>query len=177
MIKKIIIYIFCIIIIVCGALSTVELAEMFGVISQEVGTPTYIEEQNKNVCKLDLSECMFNQETINHYSMKKDFEPIAFDSTKHNYIIKLNGREVIDCEIKPGEITINEKISFYQSTGELIVKTSYKITIIFESTKTSVSVVCHNTTPQAVSHLQQYIYNNGLVITIHEEENSNEESN
>lgn len=170
-------YLICIVITIIGVFCTIELADMFGVKSLDIGTPIVVEKENTNeLCKYDLSDLKFEslEDSSVYYTYSDSFEPIKYDSRFKEYKILLNGDEIPDVEYLPGAITSLITTNYYDFNNNLIATSQLSITITFKATQTLVELKSFNDSTNNISYLQKYIDINGFVLQIFDLEKEQE---
>lgn len=162
-------YLICFVITIIGLFCTIELTEMFGVKSLDIGKPIVIEKENKEeLCKYDLSDMKF--EAYEHSSVyfvySDSFDYVQYDSRFNEYELLINGNKVPNVNYLPGAITSLLTTNYYDYNNDLIATSQLSITITFKATQTLVELKSYNDSTNNISYLQKYIDINGFVLQV-----------
>lgn len=168
-------YLICTVIIVIGAFCSIELAQMLGVKSLDIGTPIVIEKDNHDeLCKYDLSDLKFETEenSTSYYIYSDSFDAVEYDSRFNDYELLINGKRVSNVKYLPGAITSLIVTNYYDYNNELIATSELNITITFKASQTLVELKSYNDAINNISYLQKYIDINGFVLQIVDKNNA-----
>ena len=161
-------YLICFVLIIIGALSGIELYK-------EVKAESYINGS------IDISN-KFSQECFNYssssvsfyhddydatetYSFQKDLLVVdSFNGLENTYQVVLNDYILFDTEFNAGSIFSMIDIDFYDTDGNIVCNADMKISIVFLSNKTQLTLTTIG--DESSSFLEQYFTDNGIRLQV-----------
>lgn len=156
-------YLICIVIILVGVLSGINLIEMFATKSGEYGSPITIE----TIQGLDIVESydfglieLSDVDGDNNYTMTTSYAPIDFDGNQYNYSLMFNSQPVQDIILSSGAISGTLKLKFYDTEGEIITQANLNISMSFYENSTTISFAMINDN-ESLSYFTTYMNYNG----------------
>lgn len=161
-------YLICFVLIVVGVFSGIRLYK-------EVKSESYINGS------IDISN-KFSQESFNYsstsvvfyndiyddtntYLFEKDLLKVDdFNGNKKTYKVFLNDYVLFDCDINAGSVFANVYMDFYDTNSAIVCNGELKISILFLSNKTSLSLATQGI--EQSSFFEQYFSDNGIRLQV-----------
>lgn len=164
--KKVIIYILCFILILGGVFCSIKLY-------QQITKESYIngsidienEFRKESFLYSSTAVTIYPTGTGSNYSYEKELVPVdGIDLNEKDYTFYFNDYEVIDAEMKGGQITAPINIKFYNSDGSLACDGNLTIKIEFLSSGTKLTLVCPN--ENSATYFEQYFLDYGIKLKL-----------
>ena len=164
------VYLICLVLIVIGVFSGIELYN-------EIKAESYVNGS------IDISN-QFSQESFNYSSTSVVFYHDLYDDTdtysfdidlvkvetfngkEKNYRLILNDYILLDSEFNSGSIFSKIVIDFYNTDGEMVCNSEMNISIKFLSNRTQLQL--STTGNESASYLEQYFSDNGIRLVVME---------
>lgn len=160
-------YVICCVLIIVGAICTVNLVNIWDNKSSIVGEIGSIETVNdySQICRLDYSTVTLETEDNINYSSSQAFGAVDFDGAKKDYVLFFNDTLVKDTTIKSGEISANVILNFYSTDGQLASVCDLSVEIKFYDDKTVVDVSTVNEN-NSIAYYTRYATVNGAIFKV-----------
>lgn len=99
------------------------------------------------------------------YSFEKELLKVEnFDGQEKTYRVVLNGYVLLNCEINAGSVFATIDIDFYDTSGEIVSSAEMKISVMFLSGKTQLTLATVGN--ENAAFLEQYFSDNGIRLQI-----------
>lgn len=167
--RKVMLYIFSVIIIIIGGLSGVGLYKDITAKSYVVGSLDYdYLTTQESFIYAKSSIIFYEQENVNNgYYYEDNIERIDdFNGKTHNYLVKLNDYIIKDVTINAGSVYFVVFIDFHDTEDNVVNSSRLDISIKFLNDKTNIKML---TTLKDVSYLEDYFSNYGFVLKLVEQ--------
>ena len=103
-------------------------------------------------------------DTDTYYFEKELLKVDSFDGAQKTYNVVLNDYILLNCEIKAGSVYATVVLDFYNTDGQIVNSASMKISVMFLSSKTQLTLATTGNTN--ASFLEQYFADNGIRLQI-----------
>ena len=156
----------CILCIVVGVFSAINLYRVFTAETRTYGTVKFEKEEIVEVIsvKYDIVT-LFPTSTPNVYDLQDSLASVDFDGTKHDYEVLLNGYPCKVNQVGAGFVYSTFDLTFYDIEGEIAAQMELKIKFEFFTADTKFSMTTTNTN-DAISYFYQMVEANGLRIEV-----------
>ena len=161
-------YLICFILIIVGVFCGIELykeikAESY--VNGSIDISNKFSQESFNYSSSSVSFYHDDYDTTNSYSFQKDLLVVdSFNGKEKTYQVILNDYILLDTEFNPGSIFSNVAIDFYDTEGNVICNADMKISIVFLSNKTQLTLATVG--DKNSSFLQQYFTDNGIRLRV-----------
>ena len=161
-------YLICFILIIVGVFCGIELykeikAESY--VNGSIDISNKFSQESFNYSSSSVTFYHDNYDTTNTYSFQKDLLVVdSFNGKEKTYQVVLNDYILLDTEFNPGSIFSNVEIDFYDTEGNVICNTEMKISIVFLSNKTQLTLSTIG--DKNAGFIQQYFTDNGIRLQV-----------
>ncbi|MBQ7973937.1 MAG: hypothetical protein IJ295_03230 [Clostridia bacterium] len=157
----------CVVIIIVGVFSFINLSNVWSKESAVVGSPTTIESQNNYdlVFKQDYGVVTFETEDYVNYVNKSAFADCEFDGLRNEYRVLVNDKLLTDVEVTAGQIKGVYLLNYYLTNGEVGSTAKLDISISFYDDKTEVTISMKNEN-DSYAYLNRYMGKNGFILKV-----------
>lgn len=135
--------------IICGVL--IFFGVYFGIrFWKDVTAESYVNGSITASNVFETDEFSYSATVINYYAQNDGSYafntstlPVTdFNGAKYSYKVLFNGNQILNADIKAGEITFSYRLNFYNTDGSLIIEgiTFVNVTFLADSTNLSLSV-------------------------------------
>lgn len=160
-------YIICFILIVVGALCTIELVDIFNVKSGEYGSViSYNTQENyEEFSKFDYGTIEFDTDDYVNYKNISTYGYQKFDGTREDYTMFFNGQPLNNVVQTAGRINGDLSLKFYDLNGNEITTADihFLVEYLASSIKVTTTIINEN---NSVSYLNAYMEINGAVLQV-----------
>ncbi|MGN0961762.1 MAG: hypothetical protein ACI4PF_06180 [Christensenellales bacterium] len=161
-------YLICFVLIIVGAFSGIELYKEVKVesyINGSIDISNKFEMENFNYSSSSVSFYHNDYDTTNSYIFQKDLLVVdEFNGLDNTYQVILNDYILFDTEFNAGSIFSSIVIDFYDTNGNIICNADMKISIVFLSNKTQLTLTTIG--DESSSFLEQYFTDNGIRLQV-----------
>ena len=161
-------YLICFILIIVGVFCGIELykeikAESY--VNGSIDISNKFSQESFNYSSSSVTFYHDDYDTTNSYSFQKDLLVVdSFNGKEKTYQVILNDYILFNTEFNPGSIFSNVAIDFYDTEGNVICNADMKISIVFLSNKTQLTLATVG--DKNSSFLQQYFTDNGIRLRV-----------
>ena len=161
-------YVICVVLILVGIFLGIELykdikAESY--INGSIDISNQFSQESFNYSSSSVTFYHDDYDTTNSYSFQKDLLVVdSFNGKEKTYQVILNDYILLDTEFNPGSIFSTVAIDFYDTDGNVICNADMKISIVFLSNKTQLTLATVG--DKNSSFLQQYFTDNGIRLRV-----------
>lgn len=157
----------CVVIIIVGVFSFINLSNVWSKESAVVGSPATIESQNNYdlVFKQDYGVVTFETEDYVNYVNKFAFADCEFDGLRNEYRVLVNDKLLTDVEVTAGQIKGVYLLNYYLTNGEVGSTAKLDISIFFYDDKTEVTILMKNEN-DSYAYLNRYMGKNGFILKV-----------
>lgn len=162
------IYLICFVLIVIGVFCGIELykelkAESY--VNGSIDISNKFEMESFNYSSSSVAFYHDDYDTTDTYTFQKDLLVVdSFNGKEKTYQVILNDYILFNTEFNPGSIFSNVAIDFYDTEGNVICNADIKISIVFLSNKTQLTLATVG--DKNSSFLQQYFTDNGIRLRV-----------
>ena len=161
-------YLICFILIVVGVFCGIELykevkAESY--VNGSIDISNKFSQESFNYSSSSVAFYHDDYDTTDTYTFQKDLLVVdSFNGKEKTYQVILNDYILFNTEFNPGSIFSNVAIDFYDTEGNVICNADMKISIVFLSNKTQLTLATVG--DKNSSFLQQYFTDNGIRLRV-----------
>ena len=161
-------YLICFILIIVGVFCGIELykeikAESY--VNGSIDISNKFSQESFNYSSSSVSFYNDDYDTTDTYTFQKDLLVVdSFNGKENTYQVILNDYILFNTEFNPGSIFSNVAIDFYDTEGNVICNADMKISIVFLSNKTQLTLATVG--DKNSSFLQQYFTDNGIRLRV-----------
>ena len=161
-------YLICFVLIIIGVFCGIELykeikAESY--VNGSIDISNKFSQESFNYSSSSVTFYHDDYDTTNSYSFQKDLLVVdSFNGKEKTYQVILNDYILLDTEFNPGSIFSTVAIDFYDTDGNVICNADMKISIVFLSNKTQLTLATVG--DKNSSFLQQYFTDNGIRLRV-----------
>jgi len=161
-------YLICFILIIVGVFCGIELykeikAESY--VNGSIDISNKFSQESFNYSSSSVSFYHDDYDTTDTYTFQKDLLVVdSFNGKEKTYQVILNDYILFNTEFNPGSIFSNVAIDFYDTEGNVICNADMKISIVFLSNKTQLTLATVG--DKNSSFLQQYFTDNGIRLRV-----------
>jgi len=161
-------YLICFILIIVGVFCGIELykeikAESY--VNGSIDISNKFSQESFNYSSSSVSFYHDDYDTTDTYTFQKDLLVVdSFNGKEKTYQVILNDYILFNTEFNPGSIFSNVAIDFYDTEGSVICNADMKISIVFLSNKTQLTLATVG--DKNSSFLQQYFTDNGIRLRV-----------
>ena len=161
-------YLICFILIIVGVFCGIELykeikAESY--VNGSIDISNKFSQESFNYSSSSVSFYHDDYDTTDTYTFQKDLLVVdSFNGKEKIYQVILNDYILFNTEFNPGSIFSNVAIDFYDTEGNVICNADMKISIVFLSNKTQLTLATVG--DKNSSFLQQYFTDNGIRLRV-----------
>ena len=156
----------CILCIVVGIFSAINLYKVFTAETRTYGSVRFEKEEIVEVISVSYDVVtLFPTSNPNVYMLADSLEPITFDGTKTDYEVLVNGYPCKVNQVGAGYIYSTFDLTFYDIEGEIAAATQLQIKFEFYSTETKFSISATND-DDAISYFYQLVEKSGLYVEV-----------
>ena len=161
-------YVICVVLILVGIFLGIELykdikAESY--INGSIDISNQFSQESFNYSSSSVTFYHDDYDTTNSYSFQKDLLVVdSFNGKEKTYQVILNDYILLDTEFNPGSIFSTVAIDFYDTDGNVICNADMKISIVFLSNKTQLTLATIG--DKDAGFLQQYFTDNGIRLRV-----------
>lgn len=163
-------YVICLVLIVVGAFSGIQLYRELKAESYVNGSIDITNKFSQESFNYSATSLVFYHDLYDDtdtYSFEKDLTKIDdFNGQIKKYEVTLNKYYLTNAEIKAGSIYATTTIDFYNTDGEQIEEAEMQLSILFLSDKTKLTITTKG--KQSASFLEQYFKDNGIRLCVNE---------
>ena len=161
-------YLICFILIVVGVFCGIELYKEIKAESYVNGSIDISNKFSQEAFNYSSTSTVFYHDLYdetNTYTFEKELLKVEdFNGEKKQYKVVLNDYVLISSEINAGSILSIVNIDFYNTSGNILCKSSLKISIQFLSNKTQLTL--ETIGQENASFLEQYFSDNGIRLSV-----------
>ena len=161
-------YLICFILIIVGVFCGIELykeikAESY--VNGSIDISNKFSQESFNYSSSSVSFYHDDYDTTDTYTFQKDLLVVdSFNGKEKTSQVILNDYILFNTEFNPGSIFSNVAIDFYDAEGNVICNADMKISIVFLSNKTQLTLATVG--DKNSSFLQQYFTDNGIRLRV-----------
>ena len=161
-------YLICFILIIVGVFCGIELykeikAESY--VNGSIDISNKFSQESFNYSSSSVAFYHDDYDTTDTYTFQKDLLVVdSFNGKEKIYQVILNDYILFNTEFNPGSIFSNVAIDFYDTEGNVICNADMKISIVFLSNKTQLTLATVG--DKNSSFLQQYFTDNGIRLRV-----------
>jgi hypothetical protein len=161
-------YLICFILIIVGVFCGIELykeikAESY--VNGSIDISNKFSQESFNYSSSSVAFYHDDYDTTDTYTFQKDLLVVdSFNGKEKTYQVILNDYILFNTEFNPGSIFSNVAIDFYDTEGNVICNADMKISIVFLSNKTQLTLATFG--DKNSSFLQQYFTDNGIRLRV-----------
>ena len=161
-------YLICFVLIIIGVFCGIELykeikAESY--VNGSIDISNKFSQESFNYSSSSVTFYHDDYDTTNSYSFQKDLLVVdSFNGKEKTYQVILNDYILFNTEFNPGSIFSNVAIDFYDTEGNVICNADMKISIVFLSNKTQLTLATVG--DKDAGFLQQYFTDNGIRLRV-----------
>ena len=161
-------YLICFILIIVGVFCGIELykeikAESY--VNGSIDISNKFSQESFNYSSSSVAFYHDDYDTTDTYTFQKDLLVVdSFNGKENTYQVILNDYILFNTEFNPGSIFSNVAIDFYDTEGNVICNADMKISIVFLSNKTQLTLATVG--DKNSSFLQQYFTDNGIRLRV-----------
>ena len=161
-------YLICFILIIVGVFCGIELykeikAESY--VNGSIDISNKFSQESFNYSSSSVAFYHDDYDTTDTYTFQKDLLVVdTFNGKEKTYQVILNDYILFNTEFNPGSIFSNVAIDFYDTEGNVICNADMKISIVFLSNKTQLTLATVG--DKNSSFLQQYFTDNGIRLRV-----------
>ena len=161
-------YLICFILIIVGVFCGIELykeikAESY--VNGSIDISNKFSQESFNYSSSSVAFYHDDYDTTDTYTFQKDLLVVdSFNGKEKTYQVILNDYILFNTEFNPGSIFSNVAIDFYDTEGNVICNADMKISIVFLSNKTQLTLA--TVEDKNSSFLQQYFTDNGIRLRV-----------
>ncbi|MDY5676570.1 MAG: hypothetical protein SPK63_02095 [Eubacteriales bacterium] len=161
-------YLICFILIIVGVFCGIELykeikAESY--VNGSIDISNKFSQESFNYSSSSVAFYHDDYDTTDTYTFQKDLLVVdSFNGKEKTYQVILNDYILFNTEFNPGSIFSNVAIDFYDTEGNVICNADMKISIVFLSNKTQLTLATVG--DKNSSFLQQYFTDNGIRLRV-----------
>ena len=161
-------YLICFILIIVGVFCGIELykeikAESY--VNGSIDISNKFSQESFNYSSSSVAFYHDDYDTTDTYTFQKDLLVVdTFNGKEKTYQVILNDYILFNTEFNPGSIFSNVAIDFYDTEGNVICNADMKISIVFLSNKTQLTLATVG--DKNSSFLQQYFTDNGIRLSV-----------
>ena len=161
-------YLICFILIIVGIFCGIELykeikAESY--VNGSIDISNKFSQESFNYSSSSVAFYHDDYDTTDTYTFQKDLLVVdSFNGKEKTYQVILNDYILFNTEFNPGSIFSNVAIDFYDTEGNVICNADMKISIVFLSNKTQLTLATVG--DKNSSFLQQYFTDNGIRLRV-----------
>ena len=161
-------YLICFILIIVGVFCGIELykeikAESY--VNGSIDISNKFSQESFNYSSSSVAFYHDDYDTTDTYTFQKDLLVVdSFNGKEKTYQVILNDYILFNTEFNPGSIFSNVEIDFYDTEGNVICNADMKISIVFLSNKTQLTLATVG--DKNSSFLQQYFTDNGIRLRV-----------
>ena len=161
-------YLICFVLIIIGVFCGIELykeikAESY--VNGSIDISNKFSQESFNYSSSSVTFYHDDYDTTNSYSFQKDLLVVdSFNGKEKTYQVILNDYILLDTEFNPGSIFSTVAIDFYDTDGNVICNADMKISIVFLSNKTQLTLATIG--DKDAGFLQQYFTDNGIRLRV-----------
>lgn len=161
-------YLICFILIIVGVFCGIELykeikAESY--VNGSIDISNKFSQESFNYSSSSVAFYHDDYDTTDTYTFQKDLLVVdSFNGKEKTYQVILNDYILFNTEFNPGSIFSNVAIDFYDTKGNVICNADMKISIVFLSNKTQLTLATVG--DKNSSFLQQYFTDNGIRLRV-----------
>ena len=161
-------YLICFVLIIIGVFCGIELykeikAESY--VNGSIDISNKFSQESFNYSSSSVTFYHDDYDTTNSYSFQKDLLVVdSFNGKEKTYQVILNDYILFNTEFNHGSIFSNVAIDFYDTEGNVICNADMKISIVFLSNKTQLTLATVG--DKNSSFLQQYFTDNGIRLRV-----------
>ena len=161
-------YLICFVLIIIGVFCGIELykeikAESY--VNGSIDISNKFSQESFNYSSSSVAFYHDDYDTTDTYTFQKDLLVVdSFNGKEKTYQVILNDYILFNTEFNPGSIFSNVEIDFYDTEGNVICNADMKISIVFLSNKTQLTLATVG--DKNSSFLQQYFTDNGIRLRV-----------
>ena len=161
-------YLICFILIIVGVFCGIELykevkAESY--VNGSIDISNKFSQESFNYSSSSVTFYHDDYDTTESYSFQKDLLVVdSFNGKEKTYQVILNDYILFNTEFNPGSIFSNVAIDFYDTEGNVICNADMKISIVFLSNKTQLTL--STVGDKNAGFIQQYFTDNGIRLQV-----------
>lgn len=161
-------YLICFILIIVGVFCGIELykeikAESY--VNGSIDISNKFSQESFNYSSSSVAFYHDDYDTTDTYTFQKDLLVVdSFNGKEKTYQVILNDYILFNTEFNPGSIFSSVAIDFYDTEGNVICNADMKISIVFLSNKTQLTLATVG--DKNSSFLQQYFTDNGIRLRV-----------
>ena len=161
-------YLICFILIIVGVFCGIELykevkAESY--VNGSIDISNKFSQESFNYSSSSVTFYHDDYDTTESYSFQKDLLVVdSFNGKEKTYQVVLNDYILFDTEFNPGSIFSNVAIDFYDTEGNIVCNADMKISIVFLSNKTQLTL--STVGDKNAGFIQQYFTDNGIRLQV-----------
>ena len=161
-------YLICFILIIVGVFCGIELykeikAESY--VNGSIDISNKFSQESFNYSSSSVAFYHDDYDTTDTYTFQQDLLVVdSFNGKEKTYQVILNDYILFNTEFNPGSIFSNVAIDFYDTEGNVICNADMKISIVFLSNKTQLTLATVG--DKNSSFLQQYFTDNGIRLRV-----------
>lgn len=161
-------YLICFILIIVGVFCGIELykeikAESY--VNGSIDISNKFSQESFNYSSSSVAFYHDDYDTTDTYTFQKDLLVVdSFNGKEKTYQVILNDYILFNTEFNPGSIFSTVAIDFYDTDGNVICNADMKISIVFLSNKTQLTLATVG--DKNSSFLQQYFTDNGIRLRV-----------
>ena len=161
-------YLICFVLIIIGVFCGIELYKEIKAESYVNGSIDISNKFSQDSFNYSSSSVTFyhdDYDTTDTYTFQKDLLVVdSFNGKEKTYQVILNDYILLDTEFNPGSIFSTVAIDFYDTDGNVICNADMKISIVFLSNKTQLTLATVG--DKDAGFLQQYFTDNGIRLRV-----------
>ena len=161
-------YLICFILIIVGVFCGIELykeikAESY--VNGSIDISNKFSQESFNYSSSSVAFYHDDYDTTDTYTFQKDLLVVdSFNGLENTYQVVLNDYILFDTEFNAGSIFSTIDIDFYDTDGNIVCNADMKISIVFLSNKTQLTLATVG--DKNSSFLQQYFTDNGIRLRV-----------